>query len=67
MVTNTKRNEHPACSCRQCRRGSASSAGQFTHAQVNRKIRRKFKSLLAAAVRGALDVEPVVVSTPYTD
>lgn len=73
METNAKRNEHPRCSCRQCRRGAASNAGQFTHRQVNRKIRSKAKAALRslrsatlAELEAANDL-PVVVSTPYTD
>lgn len=63
--TNTKRNEHPACSCTQCRRGAGSCAGQATHTQVNRAIRRKTK--VALKKLDPEDFSAVIVSTPYTD
>lgn len=65
MVTSTKRNEHPRCSCRMCRLGASSNAGQYTHRRVNRAIRRKYKQALRAV---NLDDSPVIiVSTGYTD
>ena len=64
MIQNTKRNEHPACGCASCRRGSSSKAGQWEHQQVNRAIRRRNKQALKL---NPLDAEPIVVSTPYTD
>jgi hypothetical protein len=68
MDKNSKRNEHPACSCRSCRRGAGTCFGQFVHAKVNRAIRRTYRQELAAVVRdGVRDVEPVIVSTGYTD
>jgi hypothetical protein len=68
MDTNTKRNEHPRCSCRMCRLGAASNAGQFEHQRVNRKIRRVYKAALGNVLRrGVEDVEPIVVPTDYTD
>jgi hypothetical protein len=70
MVTNAKRNEHPRCSCRMCRIGAGRGWGQYQHRKVNRRIRHEYKLKLAAlAVRNAFaqDVEPIIVSTGYTD
>lgn len=67
METNTKRNEHPACSCKQCRRGAGSTAGQHTHALINRSIRRQAKIALKSLDDDYEDFESFVVSTPYTD
>lgn len=73
MYTSTKRNEHPRCSCRMCKLGAASNAGQFEHQRVNRKIRRKSKAALRSLLDASLaELEaanglPVVVPTGYTD
>jgi hypothetical protein len=62
MQTSSKRNEHPACSCRACVRGRHTPGGHFTTTQVNKKIRRMAKQ---AIKRG--DDNVAIVSTPYTD
>ncbi len=59
-----RKNEHPRCGCKSCRRGAASSHGQFVHRAVNRKIRHATRISLR---RYGEDFEPVIVSTPYTD
>jgi hypothetical protein len=65
MVTSTKANEHPRCSCKQCRRGSAQSFGQFVHRLVNRKIRHAYKAALRKL--GPDDDVRITIPTPYTD
>jgi hypothetical protein len=60
MQSNTKRNEHPACTCRMCSRGKRSTSGKHLLNQINRKIRRAYKRI-------HMDTEITIVSTPYTD
>jgi hypothetical protein len=62
METNSKRNEHPACSCWACRAGKRTPAGHATAKATQRKLRRMSKLLLK---RG--DDPTVIVGTPYTD
>ena len=59
------KNEHPACGCKQCRRGAASKAGKYVHAQINKKIRSLTKLQLKRS--GGDDFVPIQISTPYTD
>ena len=63
--TNTKRNEHPACGCRWCRRGAGRGFGQYIHTHINRAIRHATK--VALKKLNPEDFEPILVSTPYTD
>ena len=63
--TNTKRNEHPACGCRSCRRGAGTAFGQHIHTYINRAIRHATK--IALKKLNPEDFEPILVSTPYTD
>jgi len=69
METNSKRNEHPRCSCTACSRGLRSNAGHFAQSAVNRRIRRVQKAKLNGIVNtDMLDADvTVIVSTPYTD
>jgi hypothetical protein len=62
VQSNTKRNEHPACSCAACRRGKRSNGGKWLLNQINKKIRRLAKQHLK---RG--DEDAIIISTPYTD
>ena len=59
-----KKNEHPRCGCKACRRGAATQYGQMLHRAVNRKIRHATKILLR--LKGE-DFEAVIISTPPTD
>ncbi len=60
------KSKHPGCGCRMCRRGSPYKA--FTLKAVNRRIRKAHKQLLADVVAGRVsDIDPVIVSVPYTD
>ena len=59
-----RKNEHPRCSCKQCKRGAASGYGKFIHRAINRKIRHASKVLLE---QKGDDFEMVIISTPYTD
>lgn len=60
-----RKNEHPRCGCRSCRRGASSTYGKFIHKQVNRKIRHDTKHALKRD--DPEDFDPVIVSTTYTD
>lgn len=69
MITSSKHNEHPACSCRMCMLGRKTERGQFIHKQVARRLRRMFKQQLRKLLVGG-DLESVVlvqIGTPYTD
>lgn len=61
-----RKSEHIGCGCKQCRLGASTPGGQYTHRQVNRRIRHLMKSLLAKWHAG-VDLVTVTVSTPYTD
>ena len=63
-MTSCKRNEHPRCGCKSCKRGGATSSGKYVHRSINRKIRHMSKVLLAQV--GEM-FEAVIISTPYTD
>lgn len=60
-----RKNEHPRCGCKSCRRGAASAYGKAVHKQVNRKIRHATKQALKRD--DPEDFDPVIVSTTYTD
>jgi hypothetical protein len=57
-----RKNEHPSCSCRACKRGKGTIFGHYLIKQVNRKIRKAYRQLLR---RG--DDAEVSVRTPYLD
>jgi hypothetical protein len=57
-----RKNEHPGCSCSACRRGKHSGYGRFVVKQVNKKLRRLYREMLAKG-----DGDQLVLSTPYTD
>jgi hypothetical protein len=59
-----RKNEHPGCHCKACRRGSRSDAGHFTIRYTNRVLRRRYRAALRTY---PFDVTQIVVSTPYTD
>lgn len=59
-----RKNEHPRCGCKSCRRGAGSAYGKFIHKAVNRAIRHATK--ISLRQKGE-DFEMVIVSTPYTD
>ena len=59
-----RKNEHPRCSCKQCKRGAASEYGEFIHRAINRKIRHATKIQLK---QKGDDFEMVIISTPFTD
>jgi hypothetical protein len=75
MLTGSKRNEHPRCSCRSCRLGAGRMFGQFVHRKVNRAIRHRYKEMLGKLTLGREYGEPssnhdwqrIIVSTTYTD
>lgn len=58
-----RKNEHPGCGCRSCRRGAATASGKATHKAVNRKIRQATRIGLK---RKGDDFDMVIISTPYT-
>jgi hypothetical protein len=58
-----RKNEHPGCSCRACRRGKH-AGGRFIVVMINRRLRRLYRSTLR---RGTAEDVPIVLSTPYTD
>jgi RNase P protein component len=59
-----RKNEHPRCGCKACKRGAASTYGKFVHRAVNRKIRHETRVELK---RKGDDFDLVIVSTTYTD
>lgn len=59
-----RKNEHPRCGCRACRRGSFTKTAKYLHRSINRKIRHATR--LALAKLGE-DFMQVIISTPYTD
>jgi hypothetical protein len=59
-----RKNEHPRCGCRSCKRGASSAYGKFIHRHINRAIRHQTKQQLA--LKGD-DFDMVILSTPYTD
>ena len=59
-----RKNEHPRCGCRSCKRGAASTYGKFIHKAINRAIRHATKIKLK---QQGDDFVAVIISTPYTD
>ena len=59
-----RKNEHPRCGCKACKRGAAGAYGKFVHRAVNRKIRHETR---VALKRKGDDFDMVIVSTTYTD
>jgi len=57
-----RKNEHPSCSCYQCKRGKRSAFGHFMQRHVARRLRRAYRVML----RLGRD-EPVAVRSPYMD
>lgn len=57
-----KKNEHPRCGCRYCRRASRIAWGKFMHRKIKRAIRHETKRLLA---RDGEDFVQVIRSTPF--
>lgn len=62
MEVDLRKNEHPGCSCKSCMRGKHSSWGHCVIKQINRRIRQKYRILLAKGLETQL-----IVPTPYTD
>ena len=77
-----RKNEHPRCGCRSCKRGASTKHGQTVHRAVNRAIRHETNNKLCQLVKRengylefsyaghddvVLDFDMVLVSTPYTD
>jgi hypothetical protein len=58
-----RKNEHPGCSCRACKRGKH-GGGHFIVVATNRRLRRLYRLALR---QRQMDAEPFTVSTPYTD
>lgn len=68
MTTNTKHTMNKSCSCRMCRLGRGSNAGQLVRKANNRKLRRKGKQALDRVARGtAEDAVLGPITSPYTD
>ena len=63
-----RKNEHPRCGCRSCRRGAGSPFGQLIHKAGNRKIRRATRQALRTLPADDLDTfVSVIVPAPLTD
>jgi RNase P protein component len=63
-----RKNEHPRCGCRSCRRGASSTYGKTVHRAVNRQIRHITRMALRSLALDDLDTfDAVIVSTTYTD
>jgi hypothetical protein len=59
-----RKNEHPSCGCCQCRRGIRSGAGHVIVRLVNRRVRQRYREALRVR---PMDVDQIIVPTPYTD
>jgi hypothetical protein len=65
MTTNTKHTLHKSCSCRQCKFGRGTKAGQDTQHANEKKLRQLWKKALRRL--GIEDADAAPISSPYTD
>jgi hypothetical protein len=72
MVQSSKKKAHVGCSCKQCKAGAGTEAGQIIHNQNERKLRRLAKVELSKAIketkRELEDIDVLgQIGSPYTD
>ena len=58
---------HKSCSCRQCKLGRSSKAGQSVHRLNEHRLRRITRQQVQQFLRGAEDIIIAPISSPYTD